>query len=288
MTVGSAAPAAPPAVSFDTAVRILAVAAGILSATLMARDGFNISLNEYLEAILVAYDDTLKEIALVTAEPAIKMLLMKVHDWFAIDLSLYPHWKHAFALLWLFFGALARSFGSRMHQRIFYFAWGGFCALAGGIMAGTVSLGSAAIFWWALASYGMLAIGLSLWHAAATARLTETTWFVAFVGQLVVALAELVVVLLVLWGAAIATDSGAQLWPPRLPFSESGSPGLAALAIFIVTRGVWYAVAGAWGALDPWARRTFMGPNAYLHTALDIFSVLGGATFLVWFGHVST
>lgn len=183
MSDTSEAPAAAPssAIGFGTIFRLLAIALGIMSAVLLARDGFNISLNNYLDAVVQAYDDAIKEVALLFLEPFILVALAKLREWFDWHLQLYPHWKHAFVLLWLFFGAIARSLMSMRYwaQTLFTFLWGMFCSVAGGVLAGTQPLSEPGTFWWPASFYCVYMTGNFAWSAT-FARTEGWTWLESF------------------------------------------------------------------------------------------------------------
>ncbi|MFO1186152.1 MAG: hypothetical protein U1E87_01040 [Alphaproteobacteria bacterium] len=274
---------------FSTILRLAAIALGIVSATIMARDGFNITLNEYLNAVLTAYDDALTSVTFIVFDPAIKVLFEKVRDWFAIDLQLLPHWKHAFVLVWLFAGAFARAFASNElvpGLSAFRFLWGGFCALLAGVVAGTVPLSDPRVFWGPIACFYLYGAGVPAWIATFFPFEVHLTsphgagqkWVGLFWGFGAVFLRKTTV-------SAIMASSvflGGNRFIGTLPAS-----GLAALTAFIGVMGLWGFVEFAFrpaGEGDTWWQQWLGSP--YARIGLDVLSVLGGAAFITYVAHV--
>ena len=149
-------------------IRLITIPLGILSALALARDGFGFKLLPFIDAIITAYglllDDLFLDIVLAIFEPIFD-LLKNLFGW---NWILYPHWKHAFVLLWLFFAAELREqyplewLKGRTPdpllrwykvQTAFMWVWGALAALIGGVAAGTVALDHPAVVWWPLAAY---------------------------------------------------------------------------------------------------------------------------------------
>lgn len=136
-------PSADAAQRYLNAGRILLLPLAILSVIVLARDGFRIPLNLYFERVLDIYDDMFRTIAVLIFEPAIRTVLAAVGQWLEIKLILLPHWKYVFVLWWLVFGAIARAVQVRRPLRMgAWYAWGGLCALLGGVVAGLTPLSS--------------------------------------------------------------------------------------------------------------------------------------------------
>jgi hypothetical protein len=179
----------------ETIGRLLAIAMGIMSAVLLARDGFNIPLNEYLDAVIQTYDDTFKTIALTLFEPLIHAIFacLREYGW---HLNLFEHWKYAFVLLWLFNASFSRGFattpsGPEQTEYVFNFSlrwiWAALTALFGGVMAGTVPIGDPSVFWWPIAAFFAYRLGFDFlvnihrgefWSVSNTLSLTFATTFV--------------------------------------------------------------------------------------------------------------
>jgi len=264
-------------ISLNTVMRLLAIVLGIMSAVLMARDGFNIRLNDYLDAVAIAYDDLLKDIALVVFDPAIKALFAKFREWFAIDLQLLPHWKHVFVLMWLYFGSHARSFKDRPRVQLSLLLWGGVLAILVGAAVGTVALDNLALTGWPILGVIIFDLGVVIILGARFAHMPFHVW--------------LEMIRLGLPGAfifAVSTQSA------NIPFlQELHSPRLALLIFFVLYVAGHKLWLGAWGseffrslASGEFNRRweEFLHRRA-TNLAFDMLSVLGGAAFIVWLGH---
>jgi hypothetical protein len=218
-----AAPRAHWSASIETVVRLLTIAVGTVSAVLLARDGFNIPLNAYVDAIATAYDDAFTSIALVIFDPVIKVAFERLRDWFGIELQLLPHWKHAFVLLWLLLGADARNDISPRAVKALGTIIAGVSALVGGALVGTAPLGDMAIYWLALVGVTLNVLG------AALLALVFSGLFRAW-GTLFT--------YLVLYGPAIFTGTA------MASQGAISSPGLASLALMIVVAAGVYII---WG-----------------------------------------
>lgn len=117
----------------STLLQWVTVAVGIVSLLVLSRDGFSIQLQGFVDAVATAYDDILKDIALATLEPFIASVLAVVRERWNISLQLYPHWKHAYVLLWLFLGSSIQVYmraapASFWEKATAYLVGGGLCA----------------------------------------------------------------------------------------------------------------------------------------------------------------
>jgi hypothetical protein len=241
-------PQAPSGIGVSTIFRLLAIALGIMSAVLIARDGFNIPLNEYLDAVVALYDDTLTQIAYAVFDPAIRAVFEALRESFAIDLELLPHWKHAFVLLWLFLGSWSRALTASSIPHLDITLAGAF-ALLGGVAAGTVSPSGFAFFLMPVLSttaFFIIVVALARrdFDADTTTRAPYRDLSRGFVSALGV------VPVIVFTIAAVATSVG-------FYWASSPSPGLLSLLTFVVLLSV-------------------------LTARLQALAILGGAAFLVW------
>lgn len=144
-------------------IRLITIPLGILSALALARDGLGFKLLPFLDAIITAYglllDDLLLEIVLAIFEPVLNVL----KTWFDWNWNLYPHWKHTFVLLWLYYASALRSamperLNPRRRARIaFRWASSAIIALIGGVCAGTAPIDQPAVLWWPVAMYFLFA-----------------------------------------------------------------------------------------------------------------------------------
>lgn len=139
-------------------VRWAAIPAGIVSTLVFARDGFHLFLHGAINALFLYAERGLSWLLnplWFLAEP----LLSFVSGFFSyfgveFDLVLQPHWKHVFILMWLLFGAIARStlgIASKFTSS-FRFVTGFLCALVAGTMAGTVHLAHFAVLLWPMSA----------------------------------------------------------------------------------------------------------------------------------------
>lgn len=144
------APTAPAGVAtnYVNIARLAFVPFGVLSAVALARQGFDLQLNAFFSELINAYDGTMQAVARLVFEPVIKAAFDQLRAWFGVDLKLLPHWKYVFILWWLVFGAIARAVAQAKGQRaaVGYYAWGGTCAFAAGVVAGVSPLTSLGMF----------------------------------------------------------------------------------------------------------------------------------------------
>jgi hypothetical protein len=86
---------------------------------------------------------------------------------FGIDFHPAPYWHHAFVLLWLLNGSMARNLsgGVGWGDFLFMIIWGGLTALVAGAATGTVPLNTVAMMWWPFAGFAAFMAGLVAWVA---------------------------------------------------------------------------------------------------------------------------
>jgi len=257
--------------SIDIWIRLLTIPLGILSAVLIARDGFRIPLNEYFDAVLSFYDDALTVVVLFLFEPAVHAVLAKLREWFDWHLQLYQHWKHVFALTWMCFGALGRYVARLQRQAAFHLGWAGLSALVSGALAGTATLGSYGLFLGTIFGFLLHGFGTAIWWGVKRGyRNTFRFGYQEFQWQWREWLIEFVPF------AAISFTAGQFL-------ITSPSPGLVSTATLAAIYACWNLWTAFW--LLPVAiwRSGLESPEA--RVGLDILYVLGGAAFIVWLGH---
>lgn len=331
-SVSDASPQTRSGIDLGGVSRWLAVALGIMSAVLLARDGFKISLNEYLDAIISAYDDTVTDIVLVVFEPSIKALFVNLRKWLDLDLHLLPHWKHAFVLLRLFCSVRLRArIGNpvprggiiRSVQAIGRWAWTLFAALLGGALAGTVPLEQPALLWWATSAYFLMLTGDELidarYRLAYRGALSMIVAFLCCMAFAAMAISGSALPAatahppLFLWSVAAALVYLSAYYDGRrgstettvglafvaivlalgllpasewLPFETSTSPGLAHLAMFIGVITALHLVPDIVIVLRSKFPFDFFLESRELRTAIDVFSVLGGAALIAYLAHM--
>lgn len=119
----------------------LGIVASSLSLLLLAKQGFDLGFVAPLKLMLDFYQQAV-EFLLGWADAPLKDVLRYIGDWMGVDLHLYPHWKHIFMPMWLFFSANAKVNWGRGRKRttLFTMIWGSLVALAASVASGTVAL----------------------------------------------------------------------------------------------------------------------------------------------------
>jgi hypothetical protein len=74
----------------------------------LVRHGFNYGFSPTLQLMLDAYENTTR-FFLGWTEPYIRGLITGLRNFVGWDLTLYPHWKHIFLLMMLYFGARLKA-----------------------------------------------------------------------------------------------------------------------------------------------------------------------------------
>lgn len=126
-------------------IGLLGRVVGALSILALLKHGIDFDFGQTFHAILLYYD-ALAGVLVGWAQPFIERW---AHDWFAWQLALYPHWKHIFILVGVYFFRNASNYfsgnSSTEHRAKFYSAgifllvWGFLCALAVSIGSGLVA-----------------------------------------------------------------------------------------------------------------------------------------------------
>lgn len=177
-----ALPQARSGIGIGTIVRLLAIALGIMSATAMAVNGFEVPVNQGLMDVL----EGVRELVGTIVWPFEKLIVMPVVNWLHAQgarFDLYAHWKTAFVLLWLYFAAFSRAAvatGYSLGRTVYVWLLSGVCALAGGVLAGTAPLSHPAVFWWPASALLFSDIALRAMNAARGSGDLRITWLTYF------------------------------------------------------------------------------------------------------------
>jgi hypothetical protein len=141
----------------QTLTKALAILLGIMSAMVLARDGFNIVLQPDLNNIIGTYERWLDNGPDMDA--LLRDAFTRIGERHGIELQLLPHWRHPMLLMWLLFASYAWAMRYVHTLGAATFAWvsGLFCAFVGGALAGTVPLSNASILVWPLVSLAVFA-----------------------------------------------------------------------------------------------------------------------------------
>lgn len=128
-------------------IRLLGYVASVLSMVNLAYTAFKIGLIPALQQI-IDYYERFMQAALGWIEPFVNRYLPPLAKILNIDLHLYPHWKHVFFLMGVyFFRSAAAAYGSGNYViAAFRVTWGLSVALASSIAAGMVLLVNADLF----------------------------------------------------------------------------------------------------------------------------------------------
>lgn len=127
--------------------RVMGVVAGTLSLVMLLKLG--LVTGGYVGPLLIAVDYYEAWTHALTGwlEPYIQLALSGLQASFDLHLSLHPHWKHILLLMWLYFGADARTYWARRKYgfSITTILWGGVVAFAASICSGVapITAGSA-------------------------------------------------------------------------------------------------------------------------------------------------
>lgn len=126
-----------------TVVTALIFFAGALSIVKLIEFGFDLKFD--FEQVIQYLVDEYKSYASAVAayfEPYIKTLLLNLRVWFGWDVQLYPHWKHVFVLLGIYFFRDSRMFLKLRYYDVamFSFVWGALVAFVASVIAGVFEL----------------------------------------------------------------------------------------------------------------------------------------------------
>ncbi|MBI1213354.1 MAG: hypothetical protein GC190_17965 [Alphaproteobacteria bacterium] len=260
------------------------VVVGALALAALVVHGFGVAVGAPFDGVLDTYE-LVSQAVFGKFEPAIERWLATTQSEVGHDLLLYPHWKHVFLLLWLYFLADLRS---AVEQRKFVvalvlFVWGTLVALIASIGSGTVPLdGSAsASLHTVLLAFPVIAVTL---HQVAWCLLesfvsrapgeSALVRFVMFLREEVLPIAL---------GGVIAV--ALCFYSPSIPLlAQSSDPGVAllvaslvALAVFHLWRG------GVYAALDRHADEGWwraVGRTGSARLATFMLAMLAGAGLL--------
>lgn len=246
------------AMNFGIVVRIATILIGIVAATLLVQQGFKENLPRIAGVIVDDAFSFLRPLELYIINPSIGWL---GEQGFAISVA--PHWKHAFVLLWVFYGSLARAFSSPQGpvNYAFVLGWGGFCAFLGGVLSGVVPVASEAFSGGPSISTALYAVPFALrtfFRPDADLIAGKNTF------SLVLALTSL------------SFSFAFYLWTSlaALVVSVAACGACCLLVGFLARYG--HEDAASRGPLDTGSGRA----------GLDILTVLGGAAVIVYVGHL--
>jgi hypothetical protein len=262
--------------------RVLGIIAGVFSLTILAWKGFHFSFGPFLLGVLEFYENQAREFFSLF-EPFIKDQLAHLRAFFGWDLQLYPHWKHAFVLMWLYFGTAARVVwvaGFRGMAAILLL-WGGLIAFVAGVLSGTVALDSTEsnmiMAFWPIAGIVVFRLGTAALNATFY-RAAGTTWL----GQFWWATLRRPVPFALFGALALGVGTQAD----KIPFVQTlPSPGLALLfvvLVYLVLEALWTGASRGRGAGSMSWQKSLNDPRTRL--GLDILSVIGLASAVVLLG----
>jgi hypothetical protein len=117
------------------------VVVGALALSALIVHGFGVAVGAPFGGVLDTYE-LISQAVFGKFEPALEHGLRIAQRHTGRELHLYPHWKHVFLLLWLYFLADLRSAieQSKFVIAIILFLWGTLVALIASVGAGTVPL----------------------------------------------------------------------------------------------------------------------------------------------------
>jgi hypothetical protein len=262
---------------------------GALSVAKLVQHGLNYGLGPTLQ-VIANYYETFTRVMLGWAEPCIREQFVALSGYLSWPLHLYPHWKHIFVLMGLyFFRAAGNAFRAGYRgTALFRALWGLLVAVTASVIAGTVPLSQNDM--WAntlVAAVPIIGVtlhdvGYAAWSATTyrkkRSKLFHTpvpTWWAYFRAGVFFALGRAAIGLAALW-------IGLQLpFIQRLP-----SPGLAMLGILIIGLGVyWLSLAASQvRSIRKKDETLFAALNrlaAWRHGSAILVTFLGAALFFV-------
>lgn len=218
---------------------------GTASVVILLKHGLDVGFGPALSLVFDYYGIVI-EFVLGWAEPYLKEAIAFFRHLLGIDIDLYPHWKHVFVLMGIYFWSSARtSFAAnRPVGGVFDTIWGLIVALAASLASGIVffdtvaNISTANFLIAAIPVVGVTIfdIGGYAWSATFD-RERGITWSEAFVHWIFYAFARLAAALLVL-------TIGFQL-----PFvRDLPIPGLVLLTLLVVLAAFYWIGRGAWDA----------------------------------------
>ena len=282
--------------------RALGVSTAIISLTILAWKGFRFSFGPFLLRVL---EELERDYALFFGliEPLVRGALDLLSVAFSVDLQLFPHWKHCFVLLWLFFGAWTRAAytNADRNSATFILIWGGLLSVGGGVATGTARIESDAILWWPAAAWVLFWSGFIVFQIGRQSAPSQRVGWMSFVAWAYITylVVSASVVLVSMSGVINLSNSSIGSISQNLsfPFEPTvSSPGLAWLAVLVtilagmtLAFGVFTAVSSAvlklasgnGGCPAVWEKlRDSISVNVGLNMVLSI----GGASLLVLLG----
>lgn len=120
--------------------------------------------------LVLTYFRSFMDVMLGWLDPIVLSLLAKLGALFNIRISLAPHWKYIYVLLWLYFGAYARVYWSQGEKRsaVFSFLFGGLLALLAGVTAGLDwtqhAYAASIIFWTPVSALVLFELGVAVFN----------------------------------------------------------------------------------------------------------------------------
>lgn len=121
-------------------VKFISIALGALSIFSLLQQGMEFGLSSVAKSIITYYDVTLGAI-FSKFEPLAVFAIEYFNEYFDLELTLLPHWKHVFVLLWLYFFADAATDYELgfTGTAIFLIVWGLLIAFSVSIIAGSIN-----------------------------------------------------------------------------------------------------------------------------------------------------
>jgi hypothetical protein len=262
--------------------RALGIVAGAISLSILAWKGFHFGFGPFLLAVLEQIEADY-EFFFSFIEPYVQMAVAELRAVLGWNLQLFPHWKHVFVLMWLYFGTNARQVLSSggWGGAAFRFLWGGAIAISAGVLAGVVALNDAssnmAMAFWPMMGIVVFDFGRDAWSAVYV-RNEQYTWAQDFWRR-----AQFTITRRALPGAILLTI-GTQ--SDSIPILQNiPNRGLALLFAVILALALYYLYRGATApskqGVTPWQRFLNTGRT---RIALDMLSVIGLAALVVIIG----
>lgn len=271
-------------------LRVLGIAMGAMSLVILAWQGFGFHFGPFMLQVLEYYEAQAQTI-FSFLEPIARTILGSLRDWFGWDLHLYAHWKHSFMLLWLYFSSWVKQaweVGNK-GSALFQFFWGGLVAFVAGALSGTISLQETklAIAFWPIAGFIVYELGWNAWYASHFRR-DNKTWTEAFREGVLWTLTRFGLPSAIAVGLAAIAITGPEL-------RDMPNPGLALLFVLLIAVALFWLWKGfsetRVRSVLPWSGALISGKfvlqalsNGKTLLALNVFSVVGIATFLVLLG----
>ena len=276
--------------------RIIGIVAGILSLTVLFWKGFHISFGPLLLGMLQSFELEMGT-GFGLVEPFIKAQLQQLHHILGWQAQLYPHWKHVFVLMWLWFGASARDIwqqnkklGRSNNGAVVLGLIGFVVAFAAGVMAGTVKLDGpisnmimaayafVGFVVWQLCANAMQAIYTRPNRPALSASEYRVQRFFRFAG-----LAGHTIIVYGIPGTAIlAIGTQTNHIPYLRDVPNIGIAFLFAMLMALTVYRLWLGVKHANGRGATRFQKALNDSRTRL--ALNVFAVIGGASFVALVG----